>query len=119
MGVAYQRAIRGSCFNDSGVTWSVVTLPGTRRAKLRAVEWAEDLMVACGTEETPIGPEMPDSNLRIAAAGHEVHEILADTRTLLATDSGVWEWHPDDTLEPFSLVGRPITAISGSPEGTI
>ena len=106
--------------NDSGVTWSVVTLPGTCRAKPRAVEWAEDLMVACGTEGNLYRSR--DAGLHfewIGSVGHEVHEILADTRTLLATDSGVWEWHPDDTLEPFSLVGRPITAISGSPEGTI
>ena len=106
--------------NDQGTSWRVVTLPGTCRAKPRAVTWAEDLLVACGTEGGLYRSQDDGLNFEwIGNIGHEVHEILADTRTFLATDSGVWEWHPDNTLEPFSMLGRPITAISSSPDGTI
>jgi hypothetical protein len=105
---------------DEGETWTVTILPGTCRAKPRALAWDDVLRVACGTEGgLYLSLDDGMSFSFVDAVGAEVHQILTGSRVLLGTDGGVFHWTESDEITPYSLLGTPVTAIAEGPDGEI
>ena len=105
--------------NDRGTSWRVVTLPGTCRGQTSSCKMGRRF--TGGLRHRGGLYRSQDDGLQLQMDRQYWPRSSRNTRRyeLLATDSGVWEWHQDNTLEPFSMLGRPITAISSSPDGTI
>jgi photosystem II stability/assembly factor-like uncharacterized protein len=117
-GLSGQAAIAHSW--DGGESWTVTELEGGCQAKPRALAWHEDLRVACGTDGgLYISTDDGESFEWVASVGDEVHEILSGTHMLLASDSGVYHWTDNESIVPYALLGRPITAIAEGPDGRI